>query len=306
MQDAFGRTITYLRLSVTDRCNLRCGYCMPSEGACRAVCSADELYRMAEAAVRCGITKIRITGGEPLMRSDVVPLCRRLRALPGLCELALTTNGIFLSRDAKPLKDAGVDRLNVSLDTLRPDRYAAITHGGSLARVLDGIRAAEEAGFDRLKLNCVLLGGVNDDEIAEFAELTRKKPYSVRFIEQMPMGSPLGSYLPADAVLARCPGLSFCKTDGVSRLYRFEDGAGTVGLIAPISHPFCEGCNRIRITADGMLKPCLHSAREIPLRGLSPEQMFAAIRQGISEKPQQHALHSGHTNAVRPMAQIGG
>lgn len=315
MNDTLGRKITYLRLSVTDLCDLRCIYCMPEHGvpkrAHSEICSLEELCDMAAAAVSLGVRKVRITGGEPLVRRGVVSLCRMLRALPGLEELCLTTNGVYLPELAAPLREAGVDRLNISLDTLRPERYRSITRIGELSSVLRGLDAAEAAGFSHTKLNCVLMGGVNDDEIEDFVRLTQARPLSVRFIELMPMGACAGwdkaRFLSAGAVLDRVPELEPAGTDGVSRLYRIPGAAGTVGLIEPMSHAFCAECSRIRITADGKLKPCLHADTEIALRGLHGEALLDAIRQGIARKPERHALmRDGESHAGRCMNEIGG
>lgn len=315
MNDTLGRKITYLRLSVTDLCDLRCIYCMPEHGvpkrAHSEICSLEELCDMAAAAVSLGVRKVRITGGEPLVRRGVVSLCRMLRALPGLEELCLTTNGVRLPELAAPLREAGVDRLNISLDTLRPERYRSITRIGELSSVLRGLDAAEAAGFSHTKLNCVLMGGVNDDEIEDFVRLTQARPLSVRFIELMPMGAcakwEKARFLPAGAVLDRVPELVPAGTDGVSRLYRIPGAAGTVGLIEPMSHAFCAECSRIRITADGKLKPCLHADTEIALRGLHGEALLDAIRQGIARKPERHALtRDGESHAGRCMSEIGG
>lgn len=315
MNDTLGRKITYLRLSVTDLCDLRCIYCMPEHGvpkrAHSEICSLEELCDMAAAAVSLGVRKVRITGGEPLVRRGVVSLCRMLRALPGLEELCLTTNGVRLPELAAPLREAGVDRLNISLDTLRPERYRSITRIGELSSVLRGLDAAEAAGFSHTKLNCVLIGGVNDDEIEDFVRLTQARPLSVRFIELMPMGAcakwEKACFLPAGAVLDRVPELEPAGTDGVSRLYRIPGAAGTVGLIEPMSHAFCAECSRIRITADGKLKPCLHADTEIALRGLHGEALLDAIRQGIARKPERHALtRGGQSHAGRCMSEIGG
>ena len=315
MNDTLGRKITYLRLSVTDLCDLRCIYCMPEHGvpkrAHSEICSLEELCDMAAAAVSLGVRKVRITGGEPLVRRGVVSLCRMLRALPGLEELCLTTNGVRLPELAAPLREAGVDRLNISLDTLRPERYRSITRIGELSSVLRGLDAAEVAGFSHTKLNCVLMGGVNDDEIEDFVRLTQARPLSVRFIELMPMGAcakwEKARFLPAGAVLDRVPELVPAGTDGVSRLYRIPGAAGTVGLIEPMSHAFCAECSRIRITADGKLKPCLHADTEIALRGLHGESLLDALRQGIARKPERHALtRDGQSHAGRCMSEIGG
>ena len=313
MLDSFAREITYLRISITDRCNYRCRYCMPEEGVEKRahgdICSLEELRDMAAAAVRCGVKKIRITGGEPLVRRGAVDFCRMLAEIPGVEELCLTTNGSLLAEQAAALREAGVTHLNISLDTLREERFHAITRLGTLSDVLHGLESAERAGFEKIKLNCVLLGGVNDDEIADFAALTRAHDWQVRFIERMPMGCgrDFGAYLPAQAVLERCPELEPVSHDGVAACCCFPGAKGTVGLIAPMSHAFCSECSRIRITADGKLKPCLHSAAELSLRGLSGDELEAAIRRGILMKPERHHMNAtGETETQRGMFEIGG
>ena len=303
MLDGFARSITYLRISITDRCNYRCRYCMPEEGVEKRAhgdfCSLEELRDMAAAAVRCGVKKIRVTGGEPLVRRGAVDFCRMLSEIPGVEELCVTTNGSLLKEVARPLRDAGVTHLNISLDTLNEERFRAITRLGTLQDVLDGIDAAERAGFAKIKLNCVLLGGVNDDEITDFVALTREHP--------MGCGKNFGTYLPSQAVLDRCPELEPISHDGVAACYRLPDAKGTVGLIAPMSHAFCAECSRIRITADGKLKPCLHSDVEIALRGLSGEELEQAIRRGILMKPERHHMdETGVTETHRGMFAIGG
>ena len=315
MEDRIGRKIEYLRLSVTDLCNYRCVYCMGEEGVCKKahseILSLEEFAEIAEAAVRCGVKKIRLTGGEPLLRPGIVTLCRMLRGIEGLEELTLTTNGSFLPAMARELKDAGVDRLNVSVDTLRPERFAAITRRGQLADVQRGLDAAREAGFTRTKLNVVLLGGVNDDEICDFVTLTKKEDYCVRFIELMPMGVcaqwPQERFLPAQAVLTAVPELEMIGGDGVAELYRVPGYSGTVGLIRAMSGCFCDRCNRIRVTADGKLKPCLHSAAEFPLRGLHGAALEQAIRAAAEAKPAGHHLTRTHrSETARTMNEIGG
>ena len=313
MLDSFAREITYLRISITDRCNYRCRYCMPEEGVEKRahgdICSLEELRDMAAAAVRCGVKKIRVTGGEPLVRRGAVDFCRMLSKIPGVEELCITTNGSLLTEQAAALREAGVTHLNISLDTLKEERFRAITRAGTLSDVLRGLESAERAGFEKIKLNCVLLGGVNDDEIADFAALTRAHDWQVRFIERMPMGCGMGfgTYLPAKVVLERCPELEAVSHDGVAACYRFPGAKGTVGLIAPMSHAFCSECSRIRITADGKLKPCLHSGEEISLRGLSGDELEAAIRRGILMKPERHHMdETGETEAQRGMFEIGG
>ncbi len=314
MLDGCGRTIDYLRLSVTDLCNYRCRYCMPLEGVAkrdhRDMLSLEELAEIAEACVRCGVKKIRLTGGEPLVRRGIVELCRQLRAIPGLEELCLTTNGSLLPQLAAPLREAGLDRLNISLDTLRPDRFSEMTRLGSLSEVLSGIRAAENAGFRDLKFDTVLIGGFNDDEIGDFVNLTQEHPWEVRFIELMPMGPcaawDKSCFLPGDTVLKRIPALQQIASKGVARRYRLPGAVGTVGLISPVNHDFCAQCRRIRVTADGKLKGCLHSREEINLRGLHGPALEDAIRQGILHKPERHHLTERRSDTPRNMNQIGG
>lgn len=314
MKDHLGRTIDYLRLSVTDLCNYRCQYCMPESGVYKRAhadtLSVEECAEIVEAAVRLGIKKVRLTGGEPLVRRGILDICRLLRATPGLEELCLTTNGSLLPELAKPLREAGVDRLNISLDTLRPDRFAAMTRLGALEDVLSGIKAAEDAGFDRLKLDTVLIGGFNDDEIGDFLNLTRKYPWEVRFIELMPMG-PCAAwdrrcFLSGAEVLRRYPALREIESSGVARRYRIPGARGTVGLISPLSHEFCGECRRIRVTADGKLKGCLHSREEISLRGLHGQELEDAICKGILQKPVRHHLMERSSDTPRNMNQIGG
>lgn len=313
MYDLKGRKIDYLRLSVTDLCPYRCIYCMGEDGVCkrshRDILSIEELAEIGRAAVACGVRKIRLTGGEPLVRRGILDLIRMLRKLDGLEELTLTTNGAALPRMAGALKDAGVDRLNISLDTLNEDKFRAVTRRGELREALDGLAAAEAAGFAGTKINAVLLGGINDDEIPALAALGRDKPISVRFIELMPLGVcaawPKERFVSADAVLRALPGLEPMGTDGVAELYRMPGWAGTVGLIRPMSRCFCPRCSRIRVTADGRLKPCLHSDREIPLRGLSGAELEQTIRAAAAAKPERHHLERS-SDSGRNMNEIGG
>lgn len=316
MKDQFDREITYLRVSVTDLCNLRCKYCMP-DGVCRKrhdeILSFEEIAEIVEAAAQLGVHKVRVTGGEPLVRRGCVELCRMIAAIPGIREIDLTTNGTLLGRYARALKDAGVTRVNISLDSLDPDKYRDITGGGSLSDALEGIRAAQEAGLTPLKLNTVLIGGFNDDEIPAFVELTRNEPVELRFIELMPMGGRFGkeAYLPGDTVLMRAPELRPIPHDdgnGVARLYRLPDGKGRVGLISPLSRHFCASCNRLRLTSEGNLKPCLHSNQEIPVRGKHGEALLETLRQAIYTKPRMHGvLDAEHpSEAGRTMNTIGG
>lgn len=314
MEDTFGRTVDYLRLSVTDLCNYRCRYCMPEDGVCKKahqdILSVEECLEICRAAVACGVTKIRLTGGEPLLRNGILDICRGISAIDGVKELCLTTNGSLLPNMAAALRDAGVSRLNLSLDTLVPERFSAITRRGQLSDVMNGIRAAEEAGFTNLKINSVLIGGFNDDEIGDLIALTVDHPWEIRFIELMPMGpcSDWDStcFLSNETILERFPFLTPIESQGVARRYRFPGAKGTVGLISPLSHEFCSQCRRIRVTADGKLKGCLHSREEISLKGLHGQQLETAIRWGIRQKPQCHHLTERPSDTLRTMNQIGG
>jgi cyclic pyranopterin phosphate synthase len=314
MQDGYGRNIDYLRLSVTDLCNFRCHYCMPTEGAVkrphRDILSVEEIVEIGQAAVQCGVTKIRLTGGEPLVRHGILDICQRLSGLDRLQELCMTTNGSLLPDMAAPLRAAGVTRLNISLDTLVPEKFASITRRGTLDDVLSGIQAAEAVGFSDLKLNTVLIGGFNDNEIVDFVNLTKAHAWEVRFIELMPMGACAGwdssCFLSDSTVLQACPELQPAGQDGVANRYRLPGAPGTVGLISPLSHSFCSCCRRIRVTPDGKLKTCLHSQDELPLRGLHGADLEAAIRRGILQKPERHYLTSSGSNTSRDMNEIGG
>ena len=317
MVDTYGREIYYLRLSVTDRCNLRCRYCMPEDGICKKTHSEmlteDEMILAVQAAASLGIRKLRLTGGEPLVKKNILSICERSAATQGINELCMTTNGVLLPRMAGELRAAGVDRLNISLDTLNPDKYAYITRIGTLDQAIHGIESALEAGFDRLKINVVLIGGFNDDEIPALAQLSRRYPADVRFIELMPMteSEAFGpqAYVPGSAVLNALPELTPSEqNDGVAKLYRLPDAQGSIGLISAVSSHFCAACNRIRLTADGKLKPCLHSDQEFPIKGLSFSEMRQKIEQAILAKPLCHAPLSAteRSGAKRSMNKIGG
>lgn len=314
MLDEFGRRVDYLRLSVTDLCNYRCLYCMPEEGVRKRehgeILRVEECVEIVGAACACGVRKVRLTGGEPLVRRGILDICRGISAIQGVQELCLTTNGSLLPRLAVPLREAGVSRLNVSLDTLRGERFRAVTRVGELEETLEGIRAARAAGFERLKINVVLIGGFNDDEIGDFLRLTVDNPWEVRFIELMPMGPCAawdpGRFLPCGEVLRRFPELVRAEDSGVARRYRLPGSRGTVGLISPMSHTFCSQCSRVRVTADGRLKSCLHSREEIPLRGLHGAALEQAIREGIRQKPREHHLTLRPSDTPRTMNQIGG
>jgi cyclic pyranopterin phosphate synthase len=315
MKDNFGRDIYYLRLSVTDKCNLRCVYCMPETGVKKRrhedVLTVEEIAEIVRAAAACGIYKVRVTGGEPLVRRGIIEICKSISEIKNIREICLTTNGILVPQFAEQLKSAGVNRLNISLDSLCELTYNEITRIGNLNDALKGIDAAFDAGFDAIKINAVLIGGVNDNVIPALLELTRKKSVNVRFIELMPVGECADwaktRFISAQSVLQIAPELHETGTDGVSKVYMLPDGLGTVGLISPISSHFCPTCNRIRITADGMLKPCLHSAEEINLRGLHGEELVNIIRNAIVNKPRKHGFDEfEHSNAMRNMNAIGG
>ncbi|SEH44154.1 MULTISPECIES: GTP 3',8-cyclase MoaA [Atopobiaceae] len=315
MIDGYGRNIRYLRVSVTDRCNCRCVYCMPGCGVPMLdhddLMSFEELTEVVAASARLGVRKVRLTGGEPLVRQDVVELVRMIAAVPGIEEVDMTTNGTLLAPLAAPLREAGLTRVNVSLDTLDPVLYRKITRVGRLEDALAGLAALERAGFADTKVDCVLMGGVNDAGILPLASLAKDRPMSVRFIELMRMGEcaawPRSRFVPADEVLLQLPGAVPAGTQGVAELYRVPGWKGTVGLIRPVSHKFCAGCDRIRLSAEGRLKPCLHSAEEIPLRGLHGEALEQALRQAIMHKPRRSNIDQTHaSDSARGMSRIGG
>ena len=317
MIDRLDRNIHYLRISITELCNLRCRYCMPEDGVCKKrhdeMMTEDEIIQAVRAAASLGIDKLRITGGEPLVKKNVVSICRRAAQVEGIREVCLTTNGVLLPELAKPLKDAGVSRINMSLDTLDPEKYAYITRIGTLDRAIAGLEAALEAGFEKVKINAVLIGGFNDDEIVPLAELTKKYPVDVRFIEMMPMYDSgdfdQKAFIPYTTVLDKLPEAAEMADDGgVAKLYRLPGGQGNIGLISPVSAHFCGACNRIRLTADGKLKPCLHSRDEYSLKGLSYEGMVKVLKEAIWNKPAWHGELSAEnrSQAGRNMNQIGG
>lgn len=317
MKDGFDREITYLRLSVTERCNLRCRYCMPEEGICKKrhqeMLTEDEMILAVKAAASLGVCKLRITGGEPLIKRNILTICKRAAGVPGIREVCVTTNGILLPALAGPLREAGVSRLNISLDTLDPEKYAYITRCGQLSEFFAGLEAALEAGFLKIKINCVLIGGFNDGEIRPLAELSLRYPVDVRFIELMPMGESgefgPAAYIPGKEVLRRLQELeALDDMDGVARFYRLPGAQGNVGLISPMSAHFCGNCNRIRITADGHIKPCLHAPAEYSLKGLDLDGMRAQMQAAILAKPQEHGELSAQcrSQAGRDMNQIGG
>jgi len=302
--DGFNRKVNYLRLSVTDRCNLRCRYCMPAEGVSKLghgdILSYEELHCVARAAVSLGIEKIRITGGEPLVRKGLIPFLHELSALPGLKELVLTTNGILLPELAAELKAAGVKRVNISLDSLRPERFRRITRCGDLTQVLAGIAAAEAAGL-AVKLNMVVMRGINDDEVVDFAALTLDKAQSVRFIEYMPNIQDAGwqeQVVRGQEILERIgqkyayQALKRGALCGPSRDYRLDGALGTFGIITPVSSHFCDSCNRIRVTATGLARSCLFSGEGVDLRPVLQGGDLPAVRQALLDIVKGKA--SGH------------
>lgn len=325
--DSFRRKINYLRISVTDRCNLRCVYCMPEKGikTCHPalILSYEEIVRFARIAVGRGIRKIRITGGEPLVRRGLPELVRKLSATGGLEDLGLTTNGVLLKEYAHELCQAGLKRINVSLDSLRPDRYYEITRGAKLIKVLEGLEEVEKTSMRPIKINVVAIRGRNDDEINDFARLAMNRPYQVRFIEFMPMDGEgrwsKEQYLPAWEIMERIS--SWAKLipveqkglQGPAKLFRFEGGCGEIGFISPISdHDFCSNCNRLRLTADGKLRSCLFSDAETDLRavlrgGADDEAIGQLLDRVISFKPEKHLINEGLLKKCsRTMSLIGG
>jgi GTP 3',8-cyclase len=322
LTDSYGRRINYLRLSVTDRCNLRCSYCMPVAGVEKLrhddMLSYEELLRVAAESVDVGIEKIRITGGEPLVRKGLAGFLERVADIEGLKELVLTTNGILLRDMALPLRRAGVQRLNISLDSLRPEVFSSITRGGQLERVLDGIAAAEDAGFPAPKINMVVMRGVNDDEVLDFAALTLDRGFTVRFIEYMPTvldggwenrsvsGSEIldriGRHYSLLPLVGKGPA-------GPSRNFRIEGAAGAIGIITPVSGHFCDSCNRIRVTASGFARGCLFDGGGVDLKEClrfpGRELLRETLLRIVDGKPGRHRLaDEGH--APFAMSQVGG
>lgn len=327
--DPFGRSVDYLRLSVTDRCDLRCVYCMSEEMEFlprSEILAIEELERVARSFVSLGVRKIRITGGEPLVRQGVLKLLDSLGQLPGLDELVMTTNGAQLGRYAERIRAAGVRRLNISLDSLDPERFHRITRTGRLHRVLDGIEAARDAGFDRLRLNVIAMRGRNDDEIPDLVEFATQRGLDISFIEEMPMGALDGhdrgeAFMSSDEVRAeveRTHPLARAEPKalgGPSRDYRVAGSNTRVGFISPHSHNFCASCNRVRVTVDGMLMPCLGREQATDLRpvlrdyGDDPEPLHMAIQAGIQRKPESHVFDASALSGaqvVRFMSVTGG
>jgi len=330
MLDNFKRNINYMRVSVTDRCNLRCRYCMPKEGLSlfghNDILRYEEILRVIRVAVRLGVEKVRITGGEPLARKGLVDFVAILNGIEGLHDLSLTTNGVLLGAYAEKLYQAGMKRINISLDSLNADKYRYITRGGEMAAVMKGIEAAREAGFSPIKINVVAMKGFNEDEILDFVRLTLDRPYDVRFIELMPFAQPgrdgLGQYLSNDDIRKEVEA-SYAlvpvngregKPDGPARMYRVADGVGRVGFISPLSHHFCKQCNRFRLTADGHLRTCLLSDMETDLKkslraGCSDEVIESLMTEAIIRKPLEHDVTADEAalrKCTRTMQAIGG
>lgn len=325
LTDSHARPVTYLRLSVTDRCNFRCVYCMPPEGLNwfppESLLQDDEIITLLEHVyLPVGIARIRITGGEPLLRKGLPELIARIDGFPQVEDISLSTNALFLGRLAAPLRQAGLKRVNISLDSLNAERFRTITHGGQLSKVLAGIEAAVDEGL-LVKLNAVIVPGMNDDEVLDLAELTQVYPLHVRFIEMMPVGNKAlfedRQFVPIDDMLAKIqtrhpliPADGAVKGNGPAKLYRLPDSKGTVGFITPMSREFCHDCNRTRLTADGKIKACLMRPQELDLLGAlrhgEPyEQLRGMIEQSLGYKPLYHDWAKGHT-LTRSMSQVGG
>jgi cyclic pyranopterin phosphate synthase len=326
MYDKKNRRIDYLRISVTDRCNMRCVYCMPTDGVRSLghdeVLSYEEILRVARVAAALGISKIRLTGGEPLIRRGLTGLIRELSELKGITDLSLTTNGTLLEAKAGELRDAGITRINVSLDSLKPDRFTELTRGGDLGKVIAGIEKAASLGFTPIKINMVPVRGINDDEIEGFARLTIDKPYHIRFIEFMPIGDRKlwdeTIVIPSSEVMDRISRIGEIEPvgkegeKGPATLFRLPGAKGILGFISPISDHFCGSCNRLRLTADGKLRPCLFAESEIDLKtpmrtGCDDEEIARLMVVALDVKPEGHQLAEGVKKRYsRTMSRIGG
>jgi len=323
--DACNRRLNYLRISITDRCNLRCAYCLPCEDIPRLthadILRYEEILRIVQVGARLGISKVRVTGGEPLVRKGVYAFLSELSRVPGIRDLSLTTNGVLLKENLENIRSAGITRINVSLDTLKPERYRDITGMDAFAQVWEGIRAAEALGFSPIKLNVVALSGVNDDELVDLARLSLRSPFHVRFIEFMPIGqSRIGAKPPLLVpeiqerirVLGTLVPVPRTEMDGPAHRYRFEGGRGEIGFIPAISHQFCSRCNRLRLTASGQLRPCLLSDRQEDLKGplragCSDEDLAEIFREATRHKPSDHNLAVGEpAHVCCQMRSIGG
>ncbi|HSH75939.1 MAG TPA: GTP 3',8-cyclase MoaA [Longimicrobiales bacterium] len=326
MIDQFGRTIQYLRVSVTDKCNLRCVYCMPPEGLPwlqrEELLTYEEIERVVRVMAPMGLERIRITGGEPLVRRDVPELVRLLAAVPGIRDLSLSTNAVLLAEQAEALRSAGIHRLNVSLDSLRPERVDAIARRpGSYPKIMEGLEAAERLGFAPIKINVVLIRGQNDDEIRDFAEITRERPWHVRFIEMMPTGANLDlsakQFVSCAEAIRRVREIEALEPvsgpfgNGPARYYQFHGAPGTIGVITPMSHNYCDRCNRMRLTADGQLRPCLFGDIQTNLRDplRAGADLVPLIEQTLRIKPERHYLIQGSdigSGGLVALSQTGG
>jgi cyclic pyranopterin phosphate synthase len=325
--DPFGRQITYLRISVTDRCNLRCVYCMPSEGITwqphESIIRYEEIDEIVKEAARQGVNEIRLTGGEPLARRGLPELVRMIANIPGIDDISLTTNGLLLEKFAGALAAAGLKRVNISLDTLQPEKFRRITRGGQLEQVWAGLAEAESQGLAPIKINTVAMRGVNEDELLDLARLSLDHPWNMRFIELMPINnqqpwgegfpSPEQAYLSIQAIeeILKPLGLEPIQGkigNGPAREYRMKDGRGTVGFITPLGDSFCERCNRLRLTADGNLRPCLLSDVEISVLPAlrAGEPILPYLQKAVALKPEGHGLTSSFEPGRRCMMQIGG
>lgn len=326
MRDAYRREINYLRVSVTDKCNLRCLYCMPPEGVeflpHDEILRAEEIEAVIRAATKVGIRKIRLTGGEPLVRKGINDLVRNISNIPGIDDITLTTNGLLLPSHAAALKESGLRRVNISLDTLKSERYREITRIGELASAWKGIQAALDTGLHPVKINTVVTRGINDDEVEAMAHLSLKRPLHIRFIEIMPIGDgnswAEGRFVPAEEIMdkisrriGKLHPVRSIEGDGPAKYYRFEGAEGTVGFITAMSNHFCGNCNRLRLTSSGGLRPCLYDSREIDLktplrRGAEERELIDLIMDAIDMKPDRHHMHEGWADRKRVMSQIGG
>jgi cyclic pyranopterin phosphate synthase len=324
--DQWGRRIEYLRISVTDRCNFRCRYCMPTAGLPwlprEEILSYEEIAAIVGQLAPLGLRRLRLTGGEPTIRPQLATLVALLRAVPGIDDISLSTNGVRLPAMAAELRAAGLDRVNISADSLQPARVAAIARRDLGFDLLEAASAAEAAGLSPVKVNVVLIRGVNDDEIEDFARLTLERPWHVRFIELMPVGDLAGQspltwehVVPSDEVLARCAAVAPLRADegparrnGPARYWRLDGAPGTIGVITPMTHSFCEGCNRVRLTADGRLRTCLFGDHHVPLRDAlrRGEPMAPLVAQALREKPLQHALLERRVGGLQALSQVGG
>ena len=326
MIDQFGRRVEYLRVSVTDKCNLRCVYCMPMEGLTwlkrDELLTYEEIEQIVRAMAGMGLRRIRITGGEPLVRRDLPDLVRMIAAVPEIEDLSLSTNAVLLAEHADALRSAGVQRLNVSLDSLRADRVDVIARRpGSYPKIMEGLEAAERVGFSPIKINVVLIRGQNDDEIEDFAEITRERPWHVRFIEMMPTGANLdlsaNQFISCTEALRRIERIDALEPvkgpfgNGPALYHRFPGAPGTIGVITPMSHNYCDRCNRMRLTADGHLRPCLFGALQTNLRDplRAGEDLVPHIVETLRTKPERHYLIQGSaagSGGLVALSQTGG